>query len=75
MSGEQPDARHVVKASRFRPAYRELTVNERVLVSAIKAKADELGALYEQIGGGRHQVLALNELEASVMWAVKEITT
>ena len=60
--------------SRFRPRYRKLTDAELSLVDQIKAKATELETLYDQVPNGRYKSLAFTELEASVMWAVKEIT-
>lgn len=65
--------------SRFRPAYRALTPDEKVLHDALKAKAAELEDLYNRIrltqNKGRYHALAMTSLEESVMWAVKELTT
>lgn len=75
MSEQNTQRRDYTKPTRFRSVYRELTASERELIDAIKTKADELAALYEQYPtGGRNRALAMTELEASVMWMVKEIT-
>lgn len=77
-SGE-PDARQEgdIKPSRFRPRYRKLTDDELALHDAIKTKAAELEALFEQVKGGapsRYKALGMTALEESVMWTVKELT-
>jgi hypothetical protein len=61
--------------SRFRPQYRALTDDEKALHDAIKSKAVELEALFEQVGRGRYQALGMTALEQAVMWAVKELTS
>ena len=61
-------------ASKFRPVYRTLTDEEKALSAAIKAKAEELDALYSRVKDGRYKSLAATSLEESVMWIVKEIT-
>lgn len=74
----KPDARQAegeIKTSRFRPRYRQLTDDEKALHDDIKNKAAELEALFEKVGTGRYQSLAMTELELSVMWAVKQLTT
>ncbi|HEV2555453.1 MAG TPA: hypothetical protein VGV17_16995 [Bosea sp. (in: a-proteobacteria)] len=51
----QPDARQSeehIPTSRFRPRYRALTDDEKVLHDAIKAKAVELEGLFEQVKPG-----------------------
>lgn len=60
--------------SRFRPRYRALTDEEKALHDALKAKAVELEALFEQVKPGRYRALALTSLEESIMWVVKELT-
>lgn len=74
-----PDARQSDKVeepvSRFRPRYRALTADEKALHDAIKGKAAELEALFEQVKPGRYRSLGLTALEESVMWAVKELTS
>lgn len=75
----QPDARQSdkvsEKVSRFRPTYRALTENEKVLHDQIKAKAVELEQLFDQVGTGRYASLAMTNLETAVMWIVKELTS
>jgi hypothetical protein len=71
--GRQGDAAQPV--SRFRPRYRALTDEEKALHDAIKAKADELAALFEQVKAGRYRSLGLTALEEAVMWTVKELTS
>lgn len=61
--------------SRFRPRYRALTDAEKSLHDAIKSKAAELEALFEQVKPGRYRSLGLTALEESVMWTVKELTS
>lgn len=60
--------------SRFRPRYRALTEDEKVLHDEIKAKASELEALFERVKPGRYRSLGLTALEEAVMWTVKELT-
>lgn len=83
----QPDARQSAdtahKVSRFRPTYRALTDEEKGLHDAIKTKAAELEDLFEHVRSirsnppavGRYVALAMTELELSVMWAVKGLTS
>lgn len=61
--------------SRFRPRYRALTDEEKVLHDALKDKAAELEALFGQVKRGRYNALAITSLEQSVMWIVKELTS
>lgn len=61
--------------SRFRPRYRALTSEEIALHDAIKGKAAELEALFEQVKPGRYRSLGITALEESVMWTVKELTS
>lgn len=63
------------KVSRFRPTYRALSDEEKALHDAIKEKAVELESLFEKVGTGRYQSLAMTELELAVMWAVKQLTS
>lgn len=74
----EPDARQSQRVdmpvSRFRPAYRALTTDEKALHDELKAKAAELEALFERVKPGRYWALAMTALEESVMWAVKELT-
>lgn len=73
-----PDARQSddvsMPTSRFRPKYRALTDEEKALHDEIKAKAQELEALFEKVKQGRYRSLGLTALEESVMWTVKELT-
>ena len=61
--------------SRFRPRYRALTDGEKALHDAIKGKATELEALFDQVKPGRYRSLGLTALEEAVMWTVKELTS
>lgn len=73
----QPDGRQSaerIETSRFRPRYRALSDDEKALHDAIKEKAAELEALFEQVKPGRYRSLGLTALEESVMWTVKELT-
>lgn len=75
----QPDGRQsgdvAHKVSRFRPTYRALTDDEKALHDEIKTKAAELEAVFEKVKNGRYKSLAMTELETSVMWIVKELTS
>lgn len=61
--------------SRFRPKYRALTDDEKALHDDIKTKAVELEELFNRVPDGRHKSLAFMELELSVMWIVKQLTS
>ncbi len=71
--GRQSDEH--IPVSRFRPRYRALTDDEKALHDAIKSKAAELEALFEQVKPGRYRSLGMTALEESVMWTVKELTS
>lgn len=74
----KPDGRQAESAiavSRFRPRYRALTDDEKALHDEIKAKADELDALFAKVKPGRYNALAVTSLETSVMWIIKELTS
>lgn len=75
----KPDARQSddvnLKVSRFRPRYRALNDEEKALHDAIKIKAEELEQLFDKVKPGRYHSLALTELEASIMWIIKELTS
>lgn len=74
----KPDGRQAdtdIAVSRFRPRYRVLTDEEKVLHDEIKNKATELEALYAKVNAGRYNSLAITSLEQSVMWIVKELTS
>jgi hypothetical protein len=55
--------------------YRALTDDEKALHDAIKSKAAELEALFEQVKSGRYSSLAMTDLENSIMWIIKELTS
>lgn len=61
--------------SRFRPRYRALTDAEKELHDAIKTQAQILELLFDKVKVGRYRALAYTDLESSVMWAVKELTS
>lgn len=63
-----------IPVSRFRPRYRALTDGEKALHDALKDKAQELEALFNQVKDGRYKALAFTSLEQSIMWIVKELT-
>lgn len=72
-----PDARQSdekIAMSRFRPRYRALSDDEKALHDALKDKAVELEALFNQVKDGRYKSLAFTSLEQSIMWIVKELT-
>jgi len=73
----EPDARQSeerIAVSRFRPRFRALNDEEKAVHDAIKAKAEELETLFDQVADGRYKSLSLTSLEESVMWIVKELT-
>ena len=63
----------------FRQEYKPLTEAQKALIWEIKMKASELHDLFgkhESSGvGGREIAVAKTNLEQSVMWAVKGITS
>jgi hypothetical protein len=61
--------------SRFRPRYRALTDDEKLLHDLIKAHAEAMEAIYARVKPGRYNSLAITSLEQSVMWIVKELTS
>jgi hypothetical protein len=75
----KPDGRQsddpAAPVSRFRPKYRALTDDEKVLHDALKNKAVELESLFAQVKPGRYNALAITSLEQAVMWIVKELTS
>lgn len=75
----KPDARQsdsvTAPVSRFRPTYRALTDEEKALHDEIKSKAAELETVFEKVKSGRYKSLAMTDLEKSVMWIVKELTS
>ena len=73
----QPDGRQdgEITPSRFRPRYRALTDDEKALHDDLKNKAAELETLFNSVKDGRYKSLAFTELEASIMWIIKELTS
>lgn len=63
------------KVSRFRPKYRALNDDEKALHDEIKAKAAEIEELFERVHPGRYSSLAMTNLELSVMWIIKQLTS
>ena len=61
--------------TRFRPRYRALTDEEKILHDLLKDKASELENLFAQVKPGRYNALAITALEQSIMWIVKELTS
>lgn len=72
---ERQSASVAEPVSRFRPCYRALTDDEKALHDALKNKASELDALFDQVKAGRYHSLATTSLEESIMWIVKELTS
>lgn len=74
----QPDDRQAdtaIETSRFRLKYRQLTDEEKALHDEIKAKAVELETLFGKVKQGRYNALAMTNLELSIMWVIKELTS
>ena len=71
--GDKPKEENI-----FRPEYRELQDDEKILMQNIKETAHKLITMYPQAHGGRFEnrelALAGTKLEESIMWAVKGIT-
>lgn len=64
------------KVSRFRPTYKALSPEDKILHDTIKIKAEELCDLIEQAKrDGRYTALAVTALEESIMWAIKSLTS
>lgn len=64
--------------SRFRPKYRELTIDEQEAVADYKSFAEDLDMLIAPVietgRGAREAALARTKLEESVMWFTKAVT-
>ena len=60
--------------SRFRPRYRALSDEEKLLHDDIKDAAADLERQFERVKDGRYKSLAMTSLEQAVMWIVKELT-
>lgn len=75
----KPDDRQsadvAITVSRFRPRYRALTDEEKKLHDELKAQADVLDRMFQQVKPGRYNSLATTALEQSIMWIVKELTS
>ena len=57
-----------------RRQYRDLTDNEKELVSRAKAAGAEFLALCDEAGSRRESSIAKTKIEEAVMWLVKGIT-
>lgn len=65
------------ETKRFRPAYRELSLEEKGRADEIKSTATKLSLLIHDVKGGtpsREKSLAITKLEESVMWGIKALT-
>lgn len=73
-----PDSRQsgseTEKLSRFRPRYRALSDEEKAFHDELKDGYALIEAMLDKLPAGRYRALALTTLEASCMWAVKELT-
>lgn len=58
----------------LRPAYRDLTEDEKALIQQIKSAGVQLHALIGSVPPSRESSLAKTKLEEAVMWVVKGIT-
>ena len=58
----------------FRKVYAPLSESQKRNIAEIKECASKLHELYECYLSSREMEIAKNELESSVMWAVKHIT-
>ncbi len=70
---QSPDVN--LPVSRFRPRYRALTDDVKMLHDYIKMKAEDLEHAFTSVKPGRYHSLAITALEESVMWIVKELTS
>lgn len=66
--------RNDLSGSRFRKRYRQLSNSEVAWNDAIKDTAAQLEILIEALGPSHYGTLAMDDLERSVMYAVKELT-
>jgi len=60
--------------SRFRPRYRALTEQEKAQHDELKEAYAIVESLIIKLPVSRYRALAMTALEASCMWAVKELT-
>lgn len=61
----------------YRKEYRPLTDLEKTSMEKIKAKAEELETLFDEVNNpniGREIALAKTKLEETIMWAIKGLT-
>lgn len=58
----------------MRHQYRELSAEEKQMVSDLKTKGQELLDLIEKAGASRELAIARTKTEEAVMWAVKGVT-
>lgn len=76
----QPDDRQVaddaiaIKPTRFRPRYRALSTEEKVLHDDLKIAYERVERYMDNLPEGRYKSLALTALEESCMWAIKQLT-
>lgn len=61
----------------FRKEYKDITEEQKVAVVEVKEKAEELEELFNKSASREPRLMAVakTNLEQSVMWAVKAITT
>jgi hypothetical protein len=75
----KPDSRQQASVdapvSRFRPRYRALTDDEKVLHDQIKELAALMEMRFSEVKPGRYNALAITALEQSIMWIIKELTS
>lgn len=58
----------------LRHSYRELTIQEKTQIGAVKDIGQEFLTTLESIGSSRELSLAKTKVEEAVMWAVKHVT-
>lgn len=58
----------------LRHEYRELTVEEKLQMKALKDAGQKLLSLIDHCGSSRELSLAKTKTEEAVMWAVKHVT-
>ena len=61
--------------SRFRPTYRALTEDEKVMHDTIKLLAEQIEkTFYDAVPDCRERSIAITKLEESIMWVIKGLT-
>lgn len=60
-------------SDRFKVARPYTSEPERAIKTAIIHKAVEMEALFNQVKQGRYRSLAFTELEAAILWIMREI--